>query len=801
MANEKVQKVLLKRTTKTNAPNVPSGASYGELFINIASGTNAHNKIATKQIGTGTPIVWSDDVANDKKYATKTSIPTSGTVSGWGFTKNAGTVTGVTVKGTNGLTGSGTVSTSGTITISGVNATTGATGVSKLVTGDLKSKTYTAGEAAAAAHTHGQYLTAETYKGTVTGVTAGNGLTGGGNASTGRTGLTLNVGAGTGIAVGTDTVGINTDYQNKISSGVSAYTMVKAFLNNAAMTGTAIDTLVEIQNYISSAGSATSQLLTDVSNLKNNKVDKTTTVNGQALSGNVTINKVNSATTAKYLSNIGLNFTPADSALTPDNVRTLLGDGGTIKRGFWAYASNGYITSATTGIGAIDLAGTTVIQAVGNQNCYTQLYLTPSTSTTTGAKKNEIFMYNNNGSNYQPSWTRVLTNRNCNEFKIASATTADSSAYAKKVEMISGTGNSYRDILVTNGSNGVCYAGNSKVQLNYSTGDVKASSFTGTLKGPAAALTNVANTTGASIQVGYGTSVADTGCTGFAVFTTAATPTIHNMSKANVLRYIDLYDSRMIGLTGNTSGIEIANYEYITENNTFNTGVIKVPTGTTSGTCAVGNHTHASVKSATTVYSTTGSTSSTYQLLGTTASSSGAYGTIGSSLSTIKMNPYSGTLSATTFVGNLNGKIKATTGTSKYYLLGHSLSATGFDSVYKNANVYMSSGALYASSDERLKTFIENVDGDPEKIKQIPKVYFHWNDDEEKNRQLGTFAQGLEKVYPELVCKDEDGIRGVSYDKLSVVSLAGIDKLYEMIQELQKKNEELEKRIKDLENK
>lgn len=42
-----------------------------------------------------------------------TAIPTESTVSGWGFTKNAGTITGVT--GSNGLTGSGT---SGSVTIS-----------------------------------------------------------------------------------------------------------------------------------------------------------------------------------------------------------------------------------------------------------------------------------------------------------------------------------------------------------------------------------------------------------------------------------------------------------------------------------------------------------------------------------------------------------------------------------------------------------------------------------------------------------------------------------------------------------
>ena len=140
----------------------------------------------------------------------------------------------------------------------------------------------------------------------------------------------------------------------------------------------------------------------------------------------------------------------------------------------------------------------------------------------------------------------------------------------------------------------------------------------------------------------------------------------------------------------------------------------------------------------------------------------------------------------------------STNSTSKLFLIG----ATGQTSsiqTYSNSNVYMTDGNLYAKSDMTLKTVIEEVDGNPEKIKQIPKVIFHWNNDEEKKRVLGTLAQGLEKVYPEIVTKDEDDIRGVGYDRMGVIALAGIDKLYEMIQELQRENKELRKRIEDLE--
>ena len=142
--------------------------------------------------------------------------------------------------------------------------------------------------------------------------------------------------------------------------------------------------------------------------------------------------------------------------------------------------------------------------------------------------------------------------------------------------------------------------------------------------------------------------------------------------------------------------------------------------------------------------------------------------------------------------------IETRSSNGKCYLLGTN-SATTYANVYRDSNVYMSGSSLYATSDKTLKTHIENIDGDLEKIKRIPKVIFHWNDDEEKKRQLGTYAQDVEEFYPEVVTKDENEIRGVAYDKMGIIALAGIDKLYEMIQGLQRKNKALEKRIKDLE--
>jgi hypothetical protein len=290
------------------------------------------------------------------------------------------------------------------------------------------------------------------------------------------------------------------------------------------------------------------------------------------------------------------------------------------------------------------------------------------------------------------------------------------------------------------------------------------------------------------------------------------------MNAENLKRWLNVGNINITART--TTGNEIAIIEYDGKTTTLYSGPLGSGGGNGSNVSitahtTAGNHIatlminntpydlHGGVISSLTTSTGTG----IYNLLGISGNTSGSR-TIFNGNNKIKMNPYNGILSATTFSGTLKGTFSgssySTTGTGKYYLLGHSsISPTGTSYFYKNANVYMSGGTLYASSDERLKTFIENVDGDPEKIKQIPKVYFHWNNDEAKSRQLGTFAQGLEKVYPELVIKDNDDFetRGVSYDKLGVVALAGIDKLYEMIQKLQETNEKLESRIKELEDK
>lgn len=116
---------------------------------------------------------------------------------------------------------------------------------------------------------------------------------------------------------------------------------------------------------------------------------------------------------------------------------------------------------------------------------------------------------------------------------------------------------------------------------------------------------------------------------------------------------------------------------------------------------------------------------------------------------------------------------------------------------YFNNSVYAAEG-FYESSDERLKDFYNNVEVDLDKLAQLPKKYFTWkkdNDKDVKPLHIGTSAQELKKLYPELVTTTNDGHLNVAYDKLSIIALKGIDVLNDKIKSLEDRIVSIEKNI------
>ena len=139
---------------------------------------------------------------------------------------------------------------------------------------------------------------------------------------------------------------------------------------------------------------------------------------------------------------------------------------------------------------------------------------------------------------------------------------------------------------------------------------------------------------------------------------------------------------------------------------------------------------------------------------------------------------------------------KTSNNSAKTYVISHtdgSSAAVSFaqNEWYRNIDVFIQSGAVHAQngfyqdSDERLKAFGDNVSVDFEKLAKLPKKYFMWRNDEYwVGQQIGTSAQELLKLYPELVTLNDNGYYSVNYAGLSIIALAAIDKLHQEIEEL-----------------
>lgn len=123
-----------------------------------------------------------------------------------------------------------------------------------------------------------------------------------------------------------------------------------------------------------------------------------------------------------------------------------------------------------------------------------------------------------------------------------------------------------------------------------------------------------------------------------------------------------------------------------------------------------------------------------------------------------------------------------------YYIFGTnqnpSVGTKITSAVISNGSPYFKGANLYQTSDETLKHFTEDLKVDLDNLSTIKKGLFYWNDDENKTVDIGVSAQSVEPLYPQIVT-ETDGIKAVSYSKLSVVALAAIDVLYKRVKELE----------------
>jgi hypothetical protein len=80
------------------------------------------------------------------------------------------------------------------------------------------------------------------------------------------------------------------------------------------------------------------------------------------------------------------------------------------------------------------------------------------------------------------------------------------------------------------------------------------------------------------------------------------------------------------------------------------------------------------------------------------------------------------------------------------------------------------------SSDFNLKTDIEPIDNALDKVLNLNGVYYNWKDKTKFNdrHQIGVIAQDVEKIIPELVLTDDNGLKSVNYCQMVSVLIEAI---------------------------
>ena len=104
------------------------------------------------------------------------------------------------------------------------------------------------------------------------------------------------------------------------------------------------------------------------------------------------------------------------------------------------------------------------------------------------------------------------------------------------------------------------------------------------------------------------------------------------------------------------------------------------------------------------------------------------------------------------------------------------------------------SGLGYSSSDKRLKNIHGEYNIGLDDISKIPVVSYDMKDDEEHKETIGTVAQDVQELVPEIVTEDDKGYLALDYSRLGLISLKGVQLLIKEIQELKQEIKELKEK-------
>jgi hypothetical protein len=131
----------------------------------------------------------------------------------------------------------------------------------------------------------------------------------------------------------------------------------------------------------------------------------------------------------------------------------------------------------------------------------------------------------------------------------------------------------------------------------------------------------------------------------------------------------------------------------------------------------------------------------------------------------------------------------AATNADGYFNLYFFNGTTGANKFVLNGNGNLTiAGTLTQNSDERLKKDIVSIDHSLQKIERIGGYYYNWKDaDRDPALQTGVLAQEIEKVMPELVTQNEQGIKSVNYIGIVPYLIEAIKSLQHEVAELKQK--------------
>lgn len=126
-------------------------------------------------------------------------------------------------------------------------------------------------------------------------------------------------------------------------------------------------------------------------------------------------------------------------------------------------------------------------------------------------------------------------------------------------------------------------------------------------------------------------------------------------------------------------------------------------------------------------------------------------------------------------------KLSSPDGSKVLEVTNNGTTLSGYLTVSDKVN---SVNGFFQTSDKRLKENVIDIKSSLDKINKIPTVNFNYISDEDKRAQIGTIADEVEEVFPELVSKGSDGYKTVDYSKFSIIALAAIKELNEKIDKL-----------------